>query len=89
MSAEVNLLEHEETLLPLESVEALNPTVVQEKPANVKTANDGKKETKRTETEKMVESENPEYPPLLLDSFKTKAVLAKVFNFLYFITATQ
>lgn len=82
MSDALNLLDQEETLLPVESVEDPMASIDKEKPANIKTAND---ERKGTETDKIVESENLEFPPVLLDSFKTKAVLAKVINFLYFV----
>lgn len=54
-------------------------TVFKEKSVSIKPANEGKRMTKKLEAEKMEEAEKSDFPPLLLDSFKTKAVLAKVF----------
>ncbi|XP_063858635.1 dynein axonemal heavy chain 3-like isoform X1 [Scylla paramamosain] len=51
-------------------------SVVKEKSARVKTATRGRREMKRLMAEK-VEEEKTDFPSLLLDCFKTKAVLAK------------
>lgn len=57
----------------------LKSTVVKGKSASTKTANDEKQKMKKLEAEEVGETENIDFPPLLLDSLRTKAVLAKVF----------
>lgn len=84
----VNPVEHGQPLISLEpqntSLEAPKPIIVKEKSDVMKTSNGGKRKAKKLEAEKMEEAENLDFPPLLLGSFKTKAVLAKVCIFSLF-----
>ncbi|XP_050716714.1 dynein axonemal heavy chain 3-like isoform X3 [Eriocheir sinensis] len=81
LPAVLNVLEHGQPLPSLESqntyVKASKLTVVKEKSVGKKPANEGKRMTKKLEAEKIEEAEKSDFPPLLLDNFKTKAVLAK------------
>lgn len=74
-------MEHREPLQLLESenIYVKAPTVVKEKTVIAKRTNEKRRKTKRLEAEKIEEAEGKDFPPLLLDNFKTKAVLAKVF----------